>query len=153
MGEIHFSVPSRLVSLAPQGEETAFFSRLLERVVENLGAYKMPYYIPTPVLSEILIYLDERLAAKILAAISFSDIFRIIPFDTKAAVELANMDRDVIVKGDKREGSKEPYQKIKLYRQIVAICKTHNIQTLYSEEKNLCKIAQRHGMIIKDHSN
>jgi predicted nucleic acid-binding protein len=117
----------------------------VNHLIKQLEANGSQIVIPTPALSEVLVrtgrsglnyvsILEERLA------------FVIKPFDTIAAIELAEITRRAIEGGDKNEGSREPYQKIKVDRQIVAICKLNGVQTLYSADKSLRNFAERAGM-------
>ena len=66
--------------------------------------------------------------------------FNIASFDTRAAIELADINRKA--DGDKRSGTDEPYQKIKIDRQIVAIAKVAGARTIYTNDKGLRTFAR-----------
>ena len=61
-------------------------------------------------------------------------VFEVRPFDTLAAIELAQMTREAIASGDKKLGEGAPYQKIKLDRQIAAIAKVAGARALYTDD-------------------
>ena len=101
--------------------------------------------IPTPVLSEYLVGADNAGAAR-LAAIKSHTWTRIADFDEHAAVELAALNRTAIAGGNKRAGVSEPWQKVKLDRQIVAIAKMEKQEVIYSEDEGLRKFAELAGI-------
>ena len=53
-----------------------------------------------------------------------------------------------IADGDKREGLSSSWNKIKFDRQIVAIAKVAKVSTIYSDDKNLGKIAEAQGIDV-----
>jgi len=65
-----------------------------------------------------------------------------------AAIELALMTEKALADGDKRGGSVEPWQKIKLDRQIVAICKVSGVTTLYASDRSLSNFAREAGLQV-----
>jgi predicted nucleic acid-binding protein len=122
--------------------------RAHERVnylISRLEAAGSQIIIPTPALSEVLVRTGKS-GLDYVAIIEKSPLLAIKPFDTVAAVELAEITRRAIEAGDKNEGRSDPYQKIKVDRQIVAICKVNTVHTLYSADKTLRNFAERAGM-------
>lgn len=99
--------------------------------------------IPTPVLSEILVR-SGKAGADYVQILDRSARFKIAPFDTRAAVEVASMAREASTKENKKGDSTETWAKIKYDRQIVAIAKTENVTTIYSDDRNLCALAKIH---------
>lgn len=102
--------------------------------------------LPTPALSETYSCVDDP--SKLAQAISEYHCFRPAPFDNKAALELAKVIQSAIKSGDKRSGSSEPYQKIKFDRQIVAISKAHNAETLYTDDVTQTLFAESLGITV-----
>ncbi|MGF6149012.1 Uncharacterised protein [Kingella potus] len=99
--------------------------------------------IPAPVLSEFLI--GEPSPAKRQEFLQLfgakSRIFKILPFDMKSAAVCAIIsDR---LKNLPNEESKEPRQKIKIDRQIIAIALSNSAQSVISHDKNLLNTAAR----------
>ena len=74
--------------------------------------------IATPVLAEFLV-LAAKDGPKYLDEISNRKTFQVRPFDEMAAIDLAAHECELRSKGSKRSGSTEPWQKIKIDRQIV----------------------------------
>jgi hypothetical protein len=69
-------------------------------------------------------------------------VFRIEPFDTKAAIEVAAMTRAALDSGKKRGQSSASWAKVKFDRQIVAIAKVAGATTIYSDDKDLVPLAK-----------
>ena len=63
-------------------------------------------------------------------------MFEVKPLDELAAIELAFLNRDVFATSDKKN-KLQPYQKVKVDRQILAICKTAGCDTLYTDDNSL----------------
>ena len=85
-------------------------------------------------------------AMQYLATIKKSAHFRIEDFDERAAIEVALMTKDAIDKGDKKDGSKETWAKVKFDRQIVAIAKVNRVTVIYTDDNNLRKLAASQGV-------
>jgi hypothetical protein len=75
-------------------------------LVETLGKAQTSIIIPTPVLSELLVHAGE--GAELVRLLRRSATFRIVPLDTRVAIELAVMTRNAIEAGDKRGGVEAP---------------------------------------------
>jgi predicted nucleic acid-binding protein len=103
--------------------------------------------IPTPVLSEVLVRAGKE-GLKYIETIRKSEHFAVKPFDEISAIELAEMNRRAIADGNKTAKTEAPYQKIKVDRQIVAICKIAGVQTLYACDKPLTNYARLAGLNV-----
>jgi predicted nucleic acid-binding protein len=115
----------------------------IEYLIQKLEEEDNTIVIPTPVLSEILVRAGKA-GADYVQKIDRSARFKIAPFDTRAAVEVASMAREAIVKGRKKGDSTATWAKIKYDRQIVAIAIIENVSTIYSDDKDLRTLAQTH---------
>ena len=97
--------------------------------------------LPTPALSEAMVKSTLH-PSEIVAVIQGLSAFQILPFDDKAAIELALINRNALATGDKKEGSQEPWAKIKFDRQIAAIAKVAQAERIYTDDhglRNACK--------------
>lgn len=121
-------------------ERYAFLAEELKRQGETI-------VIPTPALSELLVLAGDNGPA-LLTAVHKSARFKIVEFDVRAAVEVAAMTREAERAGDKRAGSSEPYQKIKVDRQIVAIARVMGVRAIYSDDRNIRSFAEGLGMTV-----
>lgn len=74
--------------------------------------------------------------------------FKIVPFDTRAAIELAQITRVAIDSGDKKAGSSSSWAKVKFDRQIVAIARTEGAQTIYSDDEDIVRCARKLGIEV-----
>lgn len=72
-----------------------------------------------------------------------SSKFKIAPFSVRAAVEVASAIQSAIKKGNKRGGSTDTWAKVNFDRQIVAIAKIEGCHTIYSDDVNLKKFAEK----------
>jgi hypothetical protein len=117
----------------------------LALLVDTLGKARTRIIIPTPALSELLVYAGTGMA-ELVARLTKSATFRVLPFDTRAAIELAVMTRAAIDQGDKRGGVDAPWNKIKFDRQIVAIAKVAGATAIYSDDHHLCTFAKEQGL-------
>jgi predicted nucleic acid-binding protein len=105
--------------------------------------------VPTPALAEVLVHAGTA-GPDYLQILNESAVFRIEPFDERAAVEVAAMTAKVIRGGRKLLGFDEPWQKIKVDFQIIAIARVCGATALYSEDKKMGNKAE--GMtVIKLH--
>ncbi len=123
------------------GKEVAFFKERIDLLIEELETNRTKIIIPTPALSEILVYADKA-GPEYLNRIQRAAVFRIEPFDERAAIEVALMIRDAIKSGDKRGGVRETWAKVKFDRQIVAIPKVNGASTIYSDDEGVRAFAK-----------
>jgi hypothetical protein len=103
--------------------------------------------MPTPVMSELLVHAGPG-TAELITRLTKSTTFRVVPFDTRAAIELAVMTRNAIDQGDKRSGVDAPWNKIKFDRQIVAIAKVAGATAIYSDDRQLRTFAEQQGLTV-----
>jgi predicted nucleic acid-binding protein len=125
--------------------------RAKERVrhfIETLGKTREKIVIPTPALSEVLALAVDR-ASEYLAELTNFYGLEIAPFDQVAAVEAAIATADAKRRGSKKGGSAGSWAKVKFDRQIVAICKVRGVDTIYSNDEDVRKFAEREGMTAK----
>lgn len=118
-------------------------------LIETLQKQKQKIIIPTPVLAEVLVQ-SGMTGLRYVEVLQRATVFEIKDFDKLAAVELAMMTSSALSagKGKKKGSSSEPWQKIKLDRQIVAICKVAGVSTLYASDRSLSNFAREAGMQV-----
>lgn len=121
--------------------------RRINHLVSSLQKDRTKIIIPTPALAEVLTR-AERAGADYFTKLNRSAAFRIEPFETRAAIELARMTAMAIASGDKREGLSATWNEIKFDRQIVAIAKVTKVSTIYSDDENLGKLAKAQGFNV-----
>lgn len=102
---------------------------------------------PAPVLSEFLILADKA-GPQYLTDIDGNRLFTVASFDQKAAVELAVMNL-ALMRGKTRRGTAQgTWAKINFDRQIVAIAKANNANTIYSDDTGLENFAKQHSISV-----
>ena len=119
----------------------------VEHLVSTFESERTRVIVPTPVLSEILVRAGEAGVAY-LETLNSSVHFKIVPFDTRAAVELAAMTHEAIGSGDKKGGSASPWTKVKFDRQIIAIARTEGAETIYSDDEGIHRFATQAGIEV-----
>src|SRR5579862_6460471 len=116
----------------------------IDHLVKELERDKTKIIFPTPALSEILVRAGAEASGKIIEHLQKFSVFRIEPFDTRSAIEVAAMTRELLDSRQRKRGtSNSTWTKIKFDRQIVAIAKVHNVTTIYSDDNDIRQIASR----------
>lgn len=119
----------------------------MEFLINTLDQKKTKIIIPTPVLAETLVHAGAALEGY-MEILSKRTVFRIVSFDTKAAIELALMTRRALDNGDKRGGISAPWAKVKFDRQIVCIAKAYNVSEIYSDDEHVKKLGESIGLTV-----
>ncbi len=128
----------------PSGAPIEKAKERIDHLVKELERDKTKIIVPTPVLSEILVRAGAEASGKIIEHLQKFAVFRIEPFDTRAAIEVAAMTRELLDSRQRKRGtSNSTWTKIKFDRQIVAIAKVHNVTTIYSDDDDIRQIASR----------
>ena len=117
----------------------------VEYLIATLSQERETIGIPTPVIAEILVHAGHA-GPDYLAVIGNSSHFRILPFDLRAAVEVAAMTASAIACGDKKTGNPAPWQKVKIDRQIAAIGIMERASTIYADDQSVVRLAKLAGM-------
>jgi hypothetical protein len=113
----------------------------VEYLLETLRKQDERIIIPAPAFSEFLVLAGED-GPLYLAKIREMSIFRVVPFDNRAAIELADIEIAIRAKLGKRGSVPEAdWQKVKFDRQIVAIAKSHGARCIYSDDPHI----EKHG--------
>ena len=129
------------------GKEVESFKERINFLIQELDNSQTKIIIPTPALSEILVHADEA-GPEYLDRIQQSAVFKIEPFDQRAAIEVALMIREALKAGDKRSGVKETWAKVKFDRQIVAIAKVNSVSAIYSDDDGIRTFAKLVGINV-----
>ena len=139
----------------PLDAEKKPIDRVKERtdlLLKTLTDARERIIIPTPALCEFLVLADQD-GPQYLAKFSNSPIFLVVPFDLKAAIELAAIRLQITAGLSKRiqrrrSTNEETWAKISFDRQIVAIAKANNAHTVYSDDKGLRAFAKQTGLQV-----
>ncbi len=117
-------------------------------LVKTLEGENATIIIPTPALSEFLVLAADD-GPTYVSELTGNKVFSIQPFDLRAAVEAAASEVTATRDGDKRAGATGSWQKVKVDRQIVAIARAHGVDTLYSDDEDIQKLASAVGVCVK----
>ena len=135
----------------PNGRDGSPIERPKERIehlVATLEKQKARLIIPTPALSEALVQAGSNGSHEIVQYLQKFDVFRIEPFDTRAAIEVAAMSREALSGGNKRGASSAPWAKVKYDRQIVGIARVHAATAIYSDDGDIAKLGKQAGIKV-----
>lgn len=120
----------------------------IEYLIDTLHNDDAKILIPTPVLSEVLVNAGSAMT-RYLDILNGQRVFRIAPFDEKAAIEAAIAHRSALDRGGIRIDAANPdatRAKIKFDRQIVAIAKAEGAEVIYSDDDDVIGYAQQSGL-------
>jgi len=123
-------------------------ARRIKYLIETLAADKEKIVIPTPVLSEILVHAGPAMP-RYLDELNVASVFRIAPFDQRAAIECALVIKDSLDRGGLRVDASDPVAtraKVKFDRQIVAIAKVEGAHTIYTDDDDVVAYARQAGI-------
>lgn len=120
----------------------------IDRLIEVIAARKDVIIIPAPVLSEIIVKIPAK-ADELLKKIKSSPWFKVEGFDAAAAVELGVRTAAAIEAGDKREGLRADWAKIKFDRQIVSIALVAGATEIISDDGDVAAIGNRWGIQVR----
>lgn len=140
--------PGTPVPVAPGGLPVEKPKERIELLIEKLQRARSKLIIPAPALSEVLVRAGPFASQAIVEYLNKYAVFRIEPFDTKAAIELAAMTRGAIAGKGKRGNSAATWAKLKYDRQIVAIAKVCGVTEIYSDDGDIAGIAKDTGIKV-----
>ena len=129
------------------GKPVAHAEERIAQLVSDLEKARVTIIVPTPALSELLVHAGSA-GPEWVRQISRSAAFKLAPFDTLAAIEVAEMTRVAIAAGDKRSGASATWVKVKYDRQIVAIAKVAHADTIYTDDEGLRGFAEAQGLSV-----
>lgn len=116
-----------------------------ESIVADLEKARRKIILPTPACAELLTAIGPT-AQQYLNVIGRSRLFEVASFDARCAAELALLNRDTFKQNDERDRL-EPYQKVKVDRQIIALCRVYGVTELYTDDAKLAKRARMCGIV------
>jgi len=125
-------------------------SERIEYLIDQLAESKQTIIIPTPVLSEIMVYAGAA-GPKWLQYFNGTAVFRIAPFEQRAALEAALAIRDSLERGGLKIDASDASisrGKVKFDRQIVAIAKVEGAEAIYSDDEHIFTIGKAAGLRV-----
>ncbi|PZV35971.1 PIN domain-containing protein [Mesorhizobium kowhaii] len=137
--------PGAGVPLDESGKPVERSQDRIAHLIASLERSRQRLVIPTPALSEVLVRVEPGAAQLIIEKISELSVFRIEPFDQRAAIEVAAMTRNSFDGGRKpaRRPDESTWAKLKYDRQIVAIAVVVGARAIYSDDKGIRAVADR----------
>jgi hypothetical protein len=118
----------------------------VEYLIDSLTEAGEKIIIPTPALSECLVYAGPA-GPDYLSILGRQSSFRVASFDERAAVEAAVRTYQARQRGHRKGGNPEASKtKIKFDRQIVAIATVESATAVYSDDADVIGYAREAGM-------
>lgn len=118
----------------------------IDHLFAQVEKFKAKIIIPMPALAEFLVGADLA-GVEVLNQLERKTFVIAAPFDRAAAFECSLIDRAALGGSkDKKDGTDQPWQKIKVDRQVVAIAKAHGAQLIISADDSVRNNALRVGM-------
>jgi predicted nucleic acid-binding protein len=130
-------------------QPVTFVKERIQGLIDFLDKNKEQVLIPTPALSETLVYASKA-RATYLGQFTKTAAFRIVPFGEKAAIEAADMTAKALSQGNKRGDMLGCWLKIKHDRQIVAVAKAEGVSVIYSNDNDIKNIAELERIQVID---
>jgi len=140
-------LPNAAVPTGRDNKPIKHVKERLEALIDQIAQAGESIIIPTPALSEFLVKSVEK-TDEFLKTVRASPWFRIEAFDIAAAVEVGQRTAQAIAAGDKREGSRADWTKIKYDRQIVAIALVAGASRIISDDRDVQVIGARWGVQV-----
>ena len=135
-------LPNAAVPTGRNNRPVEHVKERLELLISQIAQGGELIIIPTPALSEFLVKSIEK-TEEFLQRIRSSSWFRIDAFDIAAAIEVGKRTAQAIGAGDKREGSRADWTKVKYDRQIVAIALVAGASRIISDDRDVQAIGER----------
>ena len=111
----------------------------LDYLVKSLQKERTKILIPTPALTELMIKAGKA-RDEYQRILSSRSVFKIEPFDTRAAMECALLLAEALAAKEQRIIGKV---KFKFDWQIIAIAASRNAQAIYSDDDDIVRYAKR----------
>jgi predicted nucleic acid-binding protein len=117
------------------GKPIEFARQRVNGLIQSLEDEAGSIVIPTPALSEALCVVAPNCQQHV-DELESQSCFRVRPFGTRAAIEVAVRVKTAKDAGDKKEGLRH-WDKVKYDRQIIAIAKVEGATKIYSTDKDI----------------
>ena len=146
-----FLRPGTRVPRGRDGKSAPSYPReRVENLIKELEKSRATVVVPAPALAEVLVRATPDEASEIVDQMHASAVFDIVPFDGRAAAELAEIMRTELAERGriKLQNEAETWAKLKFDRQIVAIAKVCGATKIYSHDRGLKTVASRVGILV-----
>ena len=137
---VYFFAPEARGPIDPLTQKPVTYPKQrIDHQIQILGKRKERILIPTPALSEILVYAGNA-SDQYLEILRSVKSFQVTDFDILAAIELAHLTR-VESTRQLHIGTNLTRAKLKFDRKIIAIALVHRQTIIYSDDQHLARFA------------
>jgi predicted nucleic acid-binding protein len=114
------------------------FKERVEYLAAKFDVSNEPIGIPAPAMAEVLVRAGKG-RSKLVSILSDRWRFQIIPFDSRAAIQAAELIAQIKTSGERWE----TWAKLKFDIQIVSIAKAENATVIYADDRDIENYAKR----------
>ena len=130
------------------GQPVQFVKERVAGLLDELQKADAVIVVAAPALSEIMVRAGVIAGQQYVSLMAHARVFKITPFDVRAAIETAAMQGHEMNGEGKKTATTATYAKLKYDRQIVAIAKVEGATTLYTDDLDQRRFAERHGLAV-----
>lgn len=151
MSQSVFSLPQRVAVdanflVALLSNKTSAEQRMqIDFFIQQLDKQKCTLVVPMPALAEYLVKADNA-GVESINKFEREKYVLLADFNRAAAFEISLLDGAMVNANTKKDGVDQPWQRIKIDRQIVAIAKANSAQMIISQDSGVRAAALRFGM-------
>jgi predicted nucleic acid-binding protein len=123
----------------------------IEHLINEISERGSRVIVPTPALAEALVIVGPgKASGELVTGLRRATAITVEAFDQLAAIECAQLTTDAVATGTKRgRANNQPWQKVKVDRQIVAIAKVRGASTIYTTDAGLAALATAEGFQVR----
>ena len=129
------------------GKPTESARARIQHLVSELEAENAIILIPTPVLSEFLVFAGDK-SNRFIEKLTKMSVFKIVDFNTSSAIVAADIQRQSHREGNKKGGSQSSWTKIKFDRMILAMALAWEVECIYSSDKDMKSFGENIGVSV-----
>lgn len=131
------------------GKPIQYAKERVEALLSELQKTRTTIVVATPALSEIMVRAGVAAGQQYMALMGRARVFKIVPFEIRAAIETAIMHGHATSGEKNRAPTAATHAKLKYDRQIVAIAKVEGVHVFYTDDGDQCGLAERQGMTVR----
>jgi len=145
-----FAPPGNVgVPLDSSGQPVTMAKERVQGLVSELEKQGSTIVAATPAVSEIMVRAGVQAGQAWLSIMNQSKAFKVVPFDAKAAIEVAIMAGHMLHGERGKDATDGTRAKVKYDRQIVAIAHTEGATVFYTDDSGQARLAMRLGMTVR----
>ena len=135
--------------MGDDGKQIPFAKERVAGLIADLQKAGTKVIVPTPALAEIMVRAGVEAGQQYIKLMGSAGVFRICPFDVRAAIETALMQGHALSGEASKSATTATRAKLKYDRQIVAIAKTEGAGIFYTDDTDQRAFAEKQGLTVR----